>query len=84
MYQLRKNVLRMRHATAVAVVFGSVAWLGLLIGEAAPSPAAWHIAGASSAARHHLQAQFDNFKLTAREQEGMNQPCLLRRNVSGC
>ena len=48
MYQLRKNVLRMRHATAVAVVFGSVAWLGLLIGaEAVQRHAAWHLADAS-------------------------------------
>lgn len=62
MYQLRKNVLRIRRATAVAVLFGSVAWLGLLIGaEGAQSPAARHIAGASSAAPHHLQGQFAKY-----------------------
>jgi hypothetical protein len=56
MYQLRKNVLRIRRATAVAILFGSVAWLGLLIGaEVAQSPEAWHIASAWSAAPHHPQ-----------------------------
>jgi hypothetical protein len=62
MYQLRKNVLRMRRVTALAVLFGSVAWLGLMIGaETAQSPTAQHLAGASSAARHHLQGQFDKY-----------------------
>jgi hypothetical protein len=61
MYQLRKNILRMRRVTAVAVLFGSVAWLGLMIGaETAQSPAARHL-GASSAARQHLQGQFDKY-----------------------
>jgi hypothetical protein len=63
MYQFRKNVAHLRRATAVAVLFGSVAWFGVLIGaEAAQSPAARHIAGASSAARAHLQGVFDNGK----------------------
>ena len=62
MYQLRKMVLRMRRATAVAVLFGSVAWLGLLVGaEAAQSPLARHIAGASSAARAPLQGVSDKY-----------------------
>ena len=66
MYQLRKNVLRMRRATAVAVLFGSVAWLGLLVGaEAAQSTAARHIAGASRAARAHLQGVFDKYEFNA-------------------
>jgi hypothetical protein len=60
MYQLRKHVLRIRRVTAIMVLFGSVAWFGLLIGaEAAQSPAARHIAGASSAARAHLQGVLD-------------------------
>jgi hypothetical protein len=52
MDQLRKTMHRMRRAAAVAVLFGSVAWLGLVIGaETAQSPAVRHIADASSAAR---------------------------------
>jgi hypothetical protein len=48
MYQLRKNAPVIRRATSVAVLFGLVAWVGLLIGaEATQSPAALHIAGAA-------------------------------------
>ena len=56
MYQVRENVVRPHRAAAVAVLFGLVAWLGLLIGaEVAQSPEAWHIASAWSAAPHHPQ-----------------------------
>jgi hypothetical protein len=60
MYQFRKNVAHLRRATAVAVLFGSVVWLGLVIGaEAVPRPAAWHLAEASSPAQHDLQTGFN-------------------------
>jgi hypothetical protein len=53
MHQFRKNAVRTRRAAVIAVVFGSIAWLGLLIGaEAVQPPAAWHLADASSPARH--------------------------------
>jgi len=62
MYQVRKNVLRIRRVTAAAVLLGSVAWLGLMIGaETAQSPAARHLAGQSSTARQLLQGQFDKY-----------------------
>jgi hypothetical protein len=52
MYQLRKNVVRPPRVAAVAVLFGLVAWLGLLIGAEAVQPsAAWHLANASGPAR---------------------------------
>jgi hypothetical protein len=48
MYQVRENVVRPHRAAAVAVLFGLVAWLGLLIGaEAVQRHAAWHLADAS-------------------------------------
>ena len=60
MYQLRKNAVHLRRATAAAVLLGSVVWLGLAIGaEAVRPPAAWHLAEASSSAQHHLQGRFN-------------------------
>jgi hypothetical protein len=52
MYQLRQNVVRPPRAAAVAVVFGLVAWLGLLIGGEAVQPSApGHLANASAHTR---------------------------------
>jgi hypothetical protein len=51
MYQVSKIVPGIRRAMAVAVLPGSLAWLGVLIGaEAVESPAARHIVSASSVA----------------------------------
>ena len=62
MYQVRKDVLRIRRVTAAAVLLGSFAWLGLMIGaETAQSPSARHLAGQSSAARQLLQGQLDKY-----------------------
>ena len=52
MYQFRKNVVRPHRAAAVAVLFGLVAWLGLLIGVEVVQPsAAWHLVNAWGPAR---------------------------------
>jgi hypothetical protein len=54
MYQVRKMGLGIRRAMAVVVLLGSVAWLGLSIGaETVASPAARHVANASSVALPH-------------------------------